>query len=357
MRILHIADEIWDSGLTEYSLALAAAQKKAGRTVLYLARTESHAQQRAQALELDVRAFDNFWIRLPSVVRAARGFNPDIVNAHTGSSHTLAVTLSTLLPHKAAVIRTRSDARPFRKNFCSGLVWKKTAGFMAANSAILSDFRKVQGSAILSEVVPQGLRVPDGFAPPSQKNLNVFNIGIVARLDPVKGHKTALEAFTLLLKTRPNSRLEIAGEDKNVSARQLREYAAALGVENAVSFRGRVEDVFRYMSGFSAGLIPSLGSEAVSRVALEWLACGVPVIASRVGGLPDLIKDGQTGFLVEPGNPQTLADALLKLAGDTELLHRMGENARAAWLSRHTPEIFEKTAFDFYERALRHISH
>jgi len=355
MRILHIGDEIWDSGLTEYSLALALAQKAAERDVLFMARTGSYASKRAFKRGLQGVTFRG-WRAYMQLMKLVSDFAPHIINAHTGSAHTLAVALNQFAPHRAAVIRTRADARPLSKKLFSNMLWKRTNGFMAANSQIMANFVQFGHPKVVSALVPQG--IADKFqAERLPKKDNVFRVAIVARLDPVKGHRVALEAFAILLKTHPDARLEIAGEDKNVSADQLKSFADRLGILRSVEFRAKVPNVFAYMSGFDVGLVPSLYSEAVSRSALEWLCCQTPVIASSVGGLPDIVSDGENGFLVPPGNAEKLAEALGKLASDADLARKMGAQARADYLAKHTPQVFEKAAYDLYEKALRDLPH
>jgi glycosyltransferase involved in cell wall biosynthesis len=356
MRILHLGDEPWDSGLTEYSLLLAHAQQKASKQVLYLARKGSYAEKRARELGLQVETFSNPWLELLSLRRRIKQFFPDIINAHTGSSHTAAVALNSLLPKKAAVVRTRADARPLRINSSAAPLWNRTAGFMAANSAILEDFRRLSKSGTESMLVQQGIEGAE-FARNPEKGLNVFRVAIVARLDPVKGHAVALEVFARLARNFPQARLVIAGEDRNVSAAQLQARASELGITGSVEFCGRLSDLYDFMRGCDVGIVPSLGSEAVSRVALEWSSCGVPVIASKIGGLPDLVKDGENGLLVPPGDADALYAALEKLAGDPALAARLGANGREFYLQRHTPQAFERNASVLYEKAICNISH
>ena len=82
------------------------------------------------------------------------------------------------------------------------------------------------------------------------------------------------------------------------------------------------------MLDMDVGVVPSLLQEPFGLVNIELMACGLPVIASRVGGIPEIVLDGVTGLLVEPNDPQALSEAMAKLLDDPELRKRMGENAR-----------------------------
>src|SRR5262249_37445853 len=135
-------------------------------------------------------------------------------------------------------------------------------------------------------------------------------LGIVARLDPVKGHRYLLEAVALLRNIYPSLRIKIVGNPENIKQRDLEQIAERLGIDDQVEFMGFQASIPKIMESCSIGVISSIGSEAVSRVALEWMAAGRPVVATRVGCLPEIVKDGETGYLVEPKDAPALARAL-----------------------------------------------
>jgi glycosyltransferase involved in cell wall biosynthesis len=151
---------------------------------------------------------------------------------------------------------------------------------------------------------------------------------MVARLDPVKGHKDFLEAAALLKLQYPEAQFVFAGGEANLRISDLKNQSRKLGLGDSCSFLGWRTDVCDIMRSCHIGVISSVGSEAVSRAALEWMAAGRPVVATRIGCLPELVRDGVTGRLVEPGKPDQMAEALIKLAKDQELRLRKGQ---AAW--------------------------
>src|SRR5262249_39696997 len=124
--------------------------------------------------------------------------------------------------------------------------------------------------------VYQGIASNDFEVEPSPK---VPVLGIVARLDPVKGHRYLLEAVALLRDSYPTLRVRIMGQEENVKVRDLRIIAERLGIEDRVEFSGFTSSVPEAMAACTAGVIASTGSEAVSRVALEWMAAGRAVVA------------------------------------------------------------------------------
>src|SRR5271154_376249 len=147
----------------------------------------------------------------------------------------------------------------------------------------------------------------------------------VGRLIPIKGHVVLLRAFRKVLETRPDARLDIAG--RGVLEHGLKDLARELGLGEAVRFLGHVTPVQEAIENSLAVVVPSLG-EGFGMVALEAMERGRPVIAASIGGLEDLVREGETGLLVPSGEAQPLAEAMLTLANDRELAAAMGRAAR-----------------------------
>lgn len=144
---------------------------------------------------------------------------------------------------------------------------------------------------------------------------------IVARLVPEKDHATLLHAWGRVVAEEPDFRLEIAGDGPCLSG--LQALAGSLGLGHRVRFLGRVDDVAGLL-GRTGMLILSSRLEGISLTLLEAMARGLPVVATRVGGNPEVVVDGETGLLVEPGLPDDLAAAILRLRRDPDRAHRMG---------------------------------
>lgn len=156
----------------------------------------------------------------------------------------------------------------------------------------------------------------------------------VARLEPVKGSATLVRAFALMAASHPASRMVIVGNGKLRGA--LEQEARSTGVRDRIDFVGARphSEVLGWMRRASVLVIPSIRTrsgreEGLGMVMLEAAAHGVPVIGSRVGGIPEGIDDGQTGFLVPERDPAALAERLHSLLGDVALRRRLGMAARA----------------------------
>lgn len=158
---------------------------------------------------------------------------------------------------------------------------------------------------------------------------------VVARnLEPIYSNQTALEAFVEVRKTHPQARLTIAGTGPDLY--QLQALATALGVASAVRFAGRLErDAMAALyRDADVCLNPSLADNMPNSV-LEALACGVPVVSTRVGGVPFIVQDGVTALLVPAQDAAAMADAVLRVLGDGCLKSRLVE-AGLAEVQRYT---------------------
>ena len=147
-------------------------------------------------------------------------------------------------------------------------------------------------------------------------------LGVVARLEPEKGHQFLLDAMPIILRGAPDTWLAIVGEGSSLAA--LRAQASSLGVAERVVFTGRREDVSALTADLTVAVLPSV-REAQGISILEAMARRVPVVASAVGGIPEVVTSGVDGLLVPPADPAALAEAVLRLLRDEALRRRIGE--------------------------------
>jgi glycosyltransferase involved in cell wall biosynthesis len=148
---------------------------------------------------------------------------------------------------------------------------------------------------------------------------------VVARLAPEKDIGTLLRAMAFVVRAQPGFRLAIAGDGPCMA--ELRHLAAELGLAEHVEFLGMISDVAGLLGRASLFVLPSI-SEGVSLTLLEAMARGLPVVATRVGGTPEVVVDGETGFLVPPHDPAALAKAMVQVASDCERAQQLGEAGR-----------------------------
>lgn len=175
----------------------------------------------------------------------------------------------------------------------------------------------------LAQYVRLEPRTPDGL----------FRFGIVGRLVPVKDHASLISAFAQVVQRLPHCRLEILGDGPLRGA--LEAQCAALGLREVVRFHGFSDRVAEFFGSIDTAVLCSK-SEGLPLSVLEAMASGLPIVGTSVGGIPDLIQDGQCGWLCAPTDPASLAEAMLRAAQTPEperlALGRRGrEHARTAY--------------------------
>jgi len=194
---------------------------------------------------------------------------------------------------------------------------------IAASRAIAEHVVGVQ-----PHVVYAGVRVPDngGEASAVPRTTTGRVIGTAGRLVPIKGIVYLVHALAVLRAEFPDLRLEIAGSGPERPA--LENEVQLLGLADCVTFLGWRADIVRAMTRWDVFVLPSL-AEGFGITALEAMAAGLPIVATAVDGIPELVEDGRTGWLVPPGDPAALAERLHVLLLDPEQRRAMGAAGRA----------------------------
>lgn len=171
----------------------------------------------------------------------------------------------------------------------------------------------------------------------------------VSNFRPVKRPIDCVEIFARVLKQGINARLAMVGDGSERTNVEHR--ARCLGVYDQCVFVGKQPKIVDYLSAADVLLLPS-EQESFGLAALEAMACEVPVIASRVGGLPEVVTDGETGFLSEVGDVDKMAADAAKLLTDETLRRAMGQRARESAVARYRTDIVIPQYIAFYERVL-----
>ncbi|MFH1784224.1 MAG: glycosyltransferase family 4 protein [bacterium] len=345
MNIIQITDERWDSGITNYALALSVGLKKKGHKVVFVGLEDKPPVIQAKKMFLNVRYIKSTRDML-GFIRIIEEEKIDLINAHTGSSHTLSVVSALFAGRRLAIIRTRADRRAPKEGLLSKLVSYKTDRFITAGNFINDMYTELGVPEGKIETVYQGIDI-EQFSATSTLHSSLFSekdkkkrIGIVGRLDPVKGHYSFLRAMGLVKARIPDIEILVVGKEENVKEIELRHLARDIGIQENILFIGYTQNVPEIMANCAVGVISSVGSEATSRVLLEWMAAGKPIIATKVGVIPEVVKDGVTGFLVPPEDSEIMAEKVITLLEDDDVLKRMSKESRKLVEEKFSENVF-----------------
>jgi glycosyltransferase involved in cell wall biosynthesis len=189
--------------------------------------------------------------------------------------------------------------------------------------------------------IPYGVRPIEVVRRPSAK----VRIGRIGRLEKVKGNDFLIRSFLRLLKSGVNAELIFAGSGPELA--NLQALSRELGIDDSVLFLGLVEPAEFYSQVDMT--VSSSFYDASPLVILESFSCGIPVVATRVGGVPEVVEDGVNGLLVEFGDEPGMCEALRRLSTDQELWERISQNQKCSFLARHSAEIMIDKTLGLFE--------
>lgn len=205
------------------------------------------------------------------------------------------------------------------------------------------------------EVIPNFICGDDYYrraVPHLRKELSPNNEELlvhVSNFRPVKRPVDCVEILAKVLKRGINARLVMVGDGSERSQCQHR--ARCLGVDKFCSFVGKQPDIASYLSVSDVLLLPS-EQESFGLAALEAMACEVPVIASNVGGIPEVVTDNETGFLSPVGDVEKMSEDAVRLLSNEEMRREFGARARMSAIRRYSTDLIIPKYVEFYEKVL-----
>jgi glycosyltransferase involved in cell wall biosynthesis len=359
--ILHFNTERdWRGGEAQ-TLLLAAGLARRGHACEIAAPGASPLAERARragipVLPLDPRGeFDpRAALRLARRIAQTR---PRVIHYHT--SH--AVTLGTLASYRAGRIRAVASRRvsfPLRRNPIARFKYThRVDRILAVSEGIRATLLRAGIPPGRIAVIPSAVDLSRFASTPDPERArrglglpgDAFVVGSIGHLAPHKGHAVLVEAARRALAGNPRLRFLLVGRGEEEAA--LREAVARAGIAGAFQLAGFREEVADILPALDLLAFPSLAGEGSPAAPKEAMACGVPVVASRIQGVDEVIRDGVDGILVTPGDPDALAEAILRLAGDPGRRGEMGRKARARSREFGVEEMVDRTE-EIYRRVL-----
>jgi glycosyltransferase involved in cell wall biosynthesis len=360
MRILHLlADWKW-TGPSEPVLILAGALQERGHEVIFAVQKppedagEEHIVRFARkrgvrvdtSLAFNRRTKPDNLFGVPGIVRDARrlaalmeDLPADIVNAHSDHDHITAALARRFAKNRPVLVRTDHKRESFPASLPSRLLLSRwTDGVVTfsprAGRRIERTFSVPKGRLL---VVDPALDLSRWRPGPPQKDMRAlfgiprgaFVIGMVARFQKYRKTDRVIGAFARLAAKYPNARLLLLGRSSQMEE-SVHRPARELGISDRVVTPGYVREGYRdALASMDAFVFMVPGSDGTARALREAMALGIPVVASNIGMLPDIVDDGRSGLVVEP-TEEALAEALDRICGDERERARLAEGARRA---------------------------
>ena len=240
----------------------------------------------------------------------------------------------TQVPIVFSFLRNESGYYDRKRNVFLRKLLRVTDRYVDAFAAVCQKVADVHRDIITKEirVIRNGLELKNGYPKDVayvRQDLNIKNgsflLITIASLKPKKGHTFLFDALKALKKKGYEFKLLVVGSGRE--EKRLKKEIMDKGLENEVILTGERDDIPELLAASDAFVCPSL-YEGLPSALLEAMEAGLPVIAIRVGGIPEAITDNETGLLIEPKDSRALTEAIVRIMKDTELRKRLGSNAR-----------------------------
>jgi glycosyltransferase involved in cell wall biosynthesis len=340
MKIFLLTTHFNTGGITSYILTLAKGLQNRGH-VVFIGSSGGNAVKDLRALGIEHLWFNiqtkselhpKVFFELEKLSRVITAYKIDCIHSHTRVTQ----VMGTLVAHRQKIAHVTTCHGYFKPRWGRRFFPCWGDAVIAISEPVARHLRQdfhVPGNKVV--LVQSGIALDDfPVVTPKQRqeSRREFGlgdqpvIGIIARLSDVKGHDILIEAMQHVIKKIPDAKLMIVGEGKK--EQDLKNLVHTLELKESVRFYPVVQQTAKILPAFDVFVMPSL-QEGLGLSIMEAQAAGLPVAATRVGGIPDLVIDGKTGLLVEPGEADALADAILRILKDKPLASRLGKQARA----------------------------
>jgi glycosyltransferase involved in cell wall biosynthesis len=340
LRILLMTSMPWDNACAAYAVRLAECLGKRGHQVDLVVKPGSPAEKAAKkgkhfnyhSISLKSRSPLAIWKNFLKLRQLIKETNPQIINVFQSTEHIFA--LFAKLGSKAVFVRTRASHRRPKKHLANIFLhsWGADAHVAVADFIVEKHFGRLNIPSEVTALIRPGFDVEEfrTYLPEKKQARAVIGldqdaqwVGFLARFTQSKGHEIVLQSFAEPLKKNPqkNYRLLMAGIEYDLKIAELVEVSERLGIADKVKFHsGKYADIRDALIAIDLLIIASTSSEAIARVVIEGMSLGVPIVASDLNSVPEIL--GDVGLLYTPGNCEELTAGMGKMLEDQALRER-----------------------------------
>jgi glycosyltransferase involved in cell wall biosynthesis len=357
MKIAHIVDSMEVGGAETLVVQMCRLQRELGHdpSVYAIASLGPLGERlRAEGFTVQPNVGRHLSDSTRNFFRIFKKLRPDVVHLHN-QTPTIYASIAARLVGVPAIISTRHNLAAPPYNRVAELKYRFAALFcdwiVGICDATAENLRKIQTASarkitrVYNGAVPLA-RVKPASTPPE----GVFTLVFVGRLAAVKNHPLLLKAFCQALSSMPDLRLWIVGDGPERKASES--LAGELGISAQVTFWGQQLDVAPYFTGADA-FIMSSKSEGLPVSLLQAFSVGLPVIVTDVGGMAEVVRLANAGLTVSPTDPNDMASAILRLAGNPAERNQFSSNGEASFHARFSLATMVNAYMDLYQDTAR----
>jgi L-malate glycosyltransferase len=353
LTILHLAANRWWTGSADPVIRLVAGLRRRGHRVLlgvvpgdrFEAKAREAGLEPVRGLHLQARFEPTALVQDLRLLRNLVRTEPvDVIHCHHSHDHWLGLLARSARSGSVPLVRTFHNFRSVKRDRLSAGLYRRTGAAFAVSRQIEARCREAGIPAGRVFWMPAAADLPrfsaDADPAPIREEFKLGRVPVVvsvARLAPNRGHEQLLAAFRLLLAKQPEARLLLVG--KGETRGRLEQLVADMGLTDHVVFTGyRDRDLPQVLAAADCFALMAAGSDESCRAALEAMAAARPIVARRVGALPETVAHGETGLLVDDDRPEGIANAMASILSDPERARAMGQAGRRRAAAEFSPE-------------------
>jgi glycosyltransferase involved in cell wall biosynthesis len=369
VRILHTISVRWWNACAYYAITLARTQSRQGHDVFvagvadYLS-TDIAKRENLNVVRINFSTKDPFkWLTERSILsRFIKQNRIQIINCHTAEDHLMAGRLAQR--HQIPLVRTVGDVRiPNRNLFNSRLFYRLTTQFIFSSEAnytryfslwpYIQDKSNVIHGGVDLEIFARKAKDPailEKLCLPKDKLL----VGIIGRFSKIKDHHTFLRAAKLSRYRIENLHFIISGADAGYKQVDILRMIQNLNMQSAVMLTGPFDPITDLIALLDIGVVASKDSEAICRIAMEYMAMGVPMVVTDINVLPEIVQDSRNGFVVLAEDPYEMSECIIRLAESIDLRKKISQANILDATDRYSLDQWYHKTETVYRKVIKH---